>query len=196
MSTPRPRVYDISSINNTFNCEGDQPPGIGHRHFNINQLNRERLRDLPRGLLRRWGILCDTSAVNSVAPRNFADHVPPQPHYTLSLLFLRQPTNPFTSLAIIYILLVCNNVTFPVRLYVCDVKAPLLGLQDIFDSEIILHINSKDCSTIEHHGVTKPFYRHRSHLFIDAMALTSTTRYISIGFTTSNNMALTALGAS
>ena len=48
----------------------------------VNQLNREHLQDLPRGLLRRWGILCDTGAVTSVASRNFADHVPLQPHYT------------------------------------------------------------------------------------------------------------------
>ena len=60
-------------------CGGVQPLGTrGHRqHFDINQLNREHLRDLPRGSLRRWAILCDTGAVTSVAPRNFADHVPP-----------------------------------------------------------------------------------------------------------------------
>ena len=46
----------------------------------------------------------------------------------------------------------------------------MLGLHDIFDSEIILHINGKDCSTIEHRGETEPLYHHRSHPFIDAMA--------------------------
>ena len=66
-----------------------------------------------------------------------------------------------------------NNVSFPVQFYICDVKAPLLGLHDIFDSEIVLPI--------------KPLY-HRSHLFIDAWLSTSTTRDINIGFTTSNNM--------
>ena len=39
------------------------------------------LRDLPRGLLRGWEVLCDTGAVSWVAPRTYADHVPPQPHY-------------------------------------------------------------------------------------------------------------------
>ena len=159
-STPGSHIYDISSINNTYDCEGDQPPSIGrHRHiFEINQLNREHLWDLPRGLLRRSGILCDTGAVTSVVPRNFADHAPLQPHYTQ--LALSTPTNQPTH---IYgykdILLVCNNISFPVRFYICDMKAPLLGLHDIFDSEIILHINGKDCSAIEHHGETEPPFR-------------------------------------
>ena len=61
--------------------------------YDINQLNREHLRDLPRGLLRRWGKLCDTVAVTSVAPRNFADHDLFN-HTTLSLLFLQVPINP------------------------------------------------------------------------------------------------------
>ena len=81
-----------------YSCGGAQPLGIGgHRHyFDINQLNREHLRDLPQGSLRRWAILCDTGAVTSVAPRNFADHVPLQPHYTQ--LSLSTATNqPFTS---------------------------------------------------------------------------------------------------
>ena len=33
-----------------------------------------------------------------------------------------------------------------------------------------MHINGKDCSTIEHHGETEHLYHHRSHLFMDAMA--------------------------
>ena len=100
---------------------GGQPPGIGgHHYFDINQLNRKHLRDLPRGSLRRWAILCDTGAATSVAPRN--------------------------------------------------VKAPLLGLHDIFDSGIVLHINSKDSSSVEHQGENEPLYHRRSHLFIDATA--------------------------
>ena len=69
MSTSGPHIYDIKSINNMYGCREGQPPGIGgHRHyFDINQLNREYLRDLPRGSLRRWAILCDTGAVTSVA---------------------------------------------------------------------------------------------------------------------------------
>ena len=84
VSTPGPHIYDISSISNTYSCGGGQTPGIGgRRHYlDINQLSRERLRDLPRGLLHRWAILCETGAVTSVAPRNFADHVPLQPRYT------------------------------------------------------------------------------------------------------------------
>ena len=82
MSTPSPTIYDIRAINNEDIREGEHPLGIGgHRRlFNVNQLKRKHLwvRDLPRGLLRRWGRLCDTGAVTSVAPRNFADHVPLQ----------------------------------------------------------------------------------------------------------------------
>ena len=170
VSTPGPHINDISYINNTYGCEGVQPPGIEHRHhYDINQLNREHLRDFPRELLRRWGILCDTGAVTLVAPRNFADHVPLQPHYTQLALFTAT-NQPIHIYSYKNILLVCSNISFPVRFYICDVKAPLLGLRDIFDSGIILRINGKDCSTIEHHGETEPLYHHRSHLFIDAMA--------------------------
>ena len=154
-----------------YSCGGVQPLGIGgHRHhFDINQLNREHLRDLPRGSLRRWAILCDTGAVTSVAPRNFADHVPLQPHYTQ--LSLSTATNqPIHIYGYKDILLVCNNISFPVRFYICNVKAPLLGLHDIFDSGIIMHINGKDNSSVEHQGESEPLYHHRSHLFIDAMA--------------------------
>ena len=84
-----------------YGCGGGQPPGLGgQRHyFDINHLNREHLRDLPRGLLRRWGLLCDTGAVTSVAPRSFADHVPPLNHTTNSFPFLQLPTNLSTSMA-------------------------------------------------------------------------------------------------
>ena len=127
-STPGPHIYDISSINNMYGCVGGQSLGIGgHRHhFDINQLNREHLRDLPRGSLRRWAILCDTGAVTSVAPRNFADHVPLQPRYTQ--LSLSTATNqPIHIYGYKDVLLVCNSISFPVRFYICDVKAPLLG---------------------------------------------------------------------
>ena len=100
VSTPGPTIYDISAINTEDISEGEQPPGIGNnRHlFSINQLNREHLRGLPQGLLHRWGILCDTGAVTSVAPRNFADHVPLPPHYTQLALSLQQPIYLFTSM--------------------------------------------------------------------------------------------------
>ena len=121
--TPGPHIYDINSINNMYDCEGGQPSNIGghRRYYDINQLNREHLRDLPRGLLRRWGILCDTDAVTSVAPRNFPDKVPLQPHYTQ--LSLTTATNqPIHIYGYKHILLICNNISFPVRLYICDVK--------------------------------------------------------------------------
>ena len=94
-------------------------------------------------------------------------------HTTLSLLFLQLPINQSTNHIYGYKDNLACRATTSVsqsRLYICDVKAPLLGLHDIFDSGIILHINGKDCSTIEHHGETEPLYHHRSHLFIDAMA--------------------------
>ena len=100
LSTPGPTIYDIIAIDTGYSCEGDQPPDFWNssRLFNINQLNRKDLRGAPRGLLRRWGILCDTRAAASVAPRNFADHVPLQPRYA-QLALLQQPTNLVTSMA-------------------------------------------------------------------------------------------------
>ena len=112
VSTPGPHIYDISSINNMYSCGGAQPLGIGgHRHyFDINQLNREHLQDLPRGSLRRWAILCDTGAVTSVAPRNVADHIPLQPHYTQ--LSLSTATNqPIHIYGYKDVLLICNNTS-------------------------------------------------------------------------------------
>ena len=101
LNTPGPSIYDISAISPEDICEGCQLPGLGNscRLFNVNQLNRERFRDLPRGVLRRWGILCDTGAITSVTPRNFADHVPLQPHTTHNSHSLQQPINLFASMA-------------------------------------------------------------------------------------------------
>ena len=96
-----------------YSCRGGQPLGIGGRrhHFDINQLNREHLRHLPRRSLRRWAILCDTGAVTSIAPRNFADHVP-LPHYTQ--LSLSTATNqPIHIYGYKDILLVCNKHQLP-----------------------------------------------------------------------------------
>ena len=154
--TPGPNIYDISAIDTEDISEGEQSPGIGNNHhlFNISQLNREHLRDLPRGLLHRWGILCGAGAVTSVAPRNVDDHVPLESHYTpLALSTANSNQSTYSHLWLqrhlassCFNLLVCNNISFPVRFYICDIKAPLLGLHDVFDSEVILHINGKDCS--------------------------------------------------
>ena len=112
---------------------------------------------------------CYVGCTVQLAPRNFADHVPLQPHYTQHSL--STATNqPIHNYGYKDILLICKNIYFPVRLCICDVRAPPLGLHDIFDSGIILHINSKDSSTIVHQGEIEYLYHHRSHLFIDAMA--------------------------
>ena len=141
-------------------------------------------RELPQGDRREHAV---------IAPRTFADHVPLQPHYTQ--LSLSTATNqPIHIYGYKDILLVCNNI--PVRFYICDVKAPLLGLRDIFDSGIILHINGKDNSSVEHQGENEPLYHHRSHLFIDIWLLTSITEHITIGFSTFNNMVSTMTSTS
>ena len=89
---------------------------------------------------------------------------------TLNFLFLQLPTNPFTSTGT---KTSCSSATTSAsqfRFYICDVKAPLLGLHDIFDSGIVMHINGKDNSSVEHQGESEPLNHHRSHLFIDAVA--------------------------
>ena len=81
------------------------------------------------------------------------------------------------------ILLICNNISFPVRFYICDVKAPLLGLHDIFDSGDHLALNGKDSSTIEYQGETEPLI---TTIGVTSSLMpwlsTSITRYINIGF--------------
>ena len=87
---------------------------------------------------------------------------------TLHTTFLSTATNqPIYIYGYKDSLLICNNIRFPVRLYIGEVKVPLLGLHDVSDSGIILYINGKDSSTIEHQGEIEPLYHHRSHLFID-----------------------------
>ena len=85
-------------------------------------------------------------------------------HITHNFLFLQPPINKFYIYGYKDILLVCNNISFPVRFYICDVKAPLLGLHDIFDSGVILHINGKDNSSVEHQGESEPLYHHHVNL--------------------------------
>ena len=127
-------------------------------------------------------MLCDTGAVTSVAPRNFAGYVP-QPHY--AQLALSTVTNqPIHIYGYKHILLVCNNISFTVRFYICETVPSKLQSWDFTTS---LTAKSSSTSMVRTALPSNIMVRQNLYTIIEATSSlmrwpsTSITRYISIG---------------
>ena len=127
ITTPGPVLHDISHVH----CDGE--PYYNDNVFEINynphltsNMNHNYARELPAYYLKHWGLLVDTGAYVSVAPRHFAPEVPlePVPH---PVQLLTATSTPIKIYGTKTVLLVTGRLSFHVRFYITDVKQTLLG---------------------------------------------------------------------
>ena len=83
ITTPGPALHDISHVH----CEEEVYDYNNTLEINYNRqltssMNHNYARELPAHYLKHWGLLVDTGAYVSVAPKHFAPGVPlePVPH--------------------------------------------------------------------------------------------------------------------
>ena len=169
ITTPGPVLHDISHVH----CEGADDYNHGILEINYNQqltngMNHEYARELPAHYLKHWGLLVDTGAYVSVAPKHFAPEVllEPVPHPVQLLTATSTPIKIYRTKTA---LLVTGRLSFHVRFYITDVKQTLLGLQDILQGDI--QLNLWDTSTIQKDGVEEPLLFHDKHFYVEALVL-------------------------
>ena len=137
ISTPGPVLQDISHVhfdegvydyNNTLE--------INYNRQLTNGMNHNYASELPAHYLKHWGLLVDTGAYVSVAPKHFAPEVPlePVPH---PVQLLTATSTPIKIYGTKTVLLVTGRLSFHVRFYITDVKQTLLGLQDILQGDTV-----------------------------------------------------------
>ena len=171
ITTPGPVLHDISHVH----CEGadDYNHGILKINYNkqlTNGMNHEYARELPAHYLKHGGLLVDTGAYVSVAPKHFAPEVllEPVPH---PVQLLTATSTPIKIYGTKTVLLVTGRLSFHVRFYITDVKQTLLGLQDILQGDIQLNLRDTYTSTIQKDGVEEPLLFHDKHFYAEALVL-------------------------
>ena len=84
--------------------------------------------------MKHWGLLVDTGAYVSVAPKDFAPEVLLEP-VLHPIQLLTATSTPFKIYGTKTVLLVSGRLSFHVGFYITDVKQTLLGLQDILQGD-------------------------------------------------------------
>ena len=121
ISTPGPVLHDISHVH----CEeADDHYNNNTLEINYNQqltngMNHNYARELLAHYLKHWGLLVDTGAYVSVAPKHFAPEVllEPVPH---PVQLLTATSTPIKIYGTKTVLLVTGRLSFHVRFYITD----------------------------------------------------------------------------
>ena len=171
ITTPGPVLHDISHVHD----DGDL---LFHNNlFEINynrqltsSMNHNYASELPAHYLKHWGLLVDTGAYVSVAPRHFAPEVPlePVPH---PVQLLTATSTPIKIYGTKTVLLVTGRLSFHVRFYITDVKQTLLGLQDLLQGDLQLTLRDIHSSTIKKDDIEEPLLFHDKHFYVEALVL-------------------------
>ena len=171
ITTPGPVLHDISHVH----CDGESCDN--HNMFEINynrqltsSMSHNCASELPAHYLKHWGLLVDTGAYVSVAPKHFAPEVPlePVPH---PIQLLTATSTPIKIYGTKTVLLVTGRLSFHVRFYITDVKQTLLGLQDILQGDLQLTLWDIHSSTIKKNDVEEPLLFHDKHFYVEALVL-------------------------
>ena len=139
---------------------------INYNRQLTNGMNPDHARELPAHYLKHWGLLVDTGAYASVAPKHFALEPIPRP-----VQLLTATSTPIKIYGTKTVLLVTGRLSFHVRFYITDVKQILLGLQDILQGDIQLHLRDTYSSTIQKGDVEEPLLFHDKHFYVEALVL-------------------------
>ena len=105
-------------------------------------MNPDYARELPAHYLKHWGLLVDTGAYVSVAPRHFAPEILLEP-VLHPLQLLTATSTPIKIYRTKTVLLVSGKLSFYVHFYITDAKQTLLGLQDIPQGDIQLNLRDE-----------------------------------------------------
>ena len=172
ITTPGPVLHDIShvhceEVDDYYNCNVLE---INYNQQLTNGMNPDYARELPAHYLKHWGLLVDTGAYVSVAPKHFAPEVPlePVPH---PVQLLTATSTPIKIYGTKTVLLVIGRLSFHVRFYITDVKQSLLGLQHILQGDIQLNPRDAYTSTIQKGDVEEPLLFHDKHFYVEALVL-------------------------
>ena len=171
ITTPGPELHDISHVH----CDGESYENYNMLEINYNQqltssMNHNYANELPAHYLKHWGLLVDTGAYVSVAPKHFAPEVPlePVPH---PVQLLTATSTPIKIYGTRTVLLVTGRLSFHVRFYITDVKQTLLGLQDILQGDLQLTLRDIHSPTIKKNDVEEPLLFHDKHFYVEALVL-------------------------
>ena len=171
IATPGPVLHDASHVR----CDGESYDSHNMLEINNNRqltssMNHNYARELPAHYLKHWGLLVDTGAYVSVAPKHFAPEVPlePVPH---PVQLLTATSTPIKIYGTKTVLLVTGRLSFHVRFYITDVKQTLLGLQDILQGDTQLTLRDIHSSTIKKNDVEEPLLFHDKHFHVEAFVL-------------------------
>ena len=75
ITTPGPVLHDISHVH----CDGESYDNMFEINYNrqlTSSMNHDYASEVPARYLKHWGLLVDTGAYVSVAPKHFAPEVP------------------------------------------------------------------------------------------------------------------------
>ena len=133
-------------------------------------MNPDYVRDLPEHYFKHWGLLVDTGAYVSVAPRHFAPEVLLEPvlHPVQLLTATSAPIKVYGAKTV---LLVFGKLSFYVLFYITDVKQILLGSQDILQGDIQLNLRDTYTSTIQKGDVEEPPLFQDKHFYVETLVL-------------------------
>ena len=139
-----PVVQDITSTS-SINT------GIYLVDLDINMVNREFLDGIPATCQRHWALLCDTGAVSSVAPITFVLEI------KLQLLDARVQLSTANGDNIKMhgykdVDIIIGGINMYVRFYICDVSAPILGVNDLVSNNVELNLSNFQDSYRQQHG--------------------------------------------
>ena len=160
VSTPGPVVHDIpsaSSINN----------GIFLVDVDINMVNKEHLEDL-RAYKQHWALLCDTGAVSSIAPITFCPEIQLQP---LDARVQLSTANGDSIKMFGYkdVDIFIGGINMYVRFYICDVSAPILGVNDLVSNNVELNLRNFQDSYLQQHDQQAFLQYIGRHFYIPAI---------------------------
>ena len=174
ISTPGPILHDIGHVyceelsdhycSNTF--EVNYSPQI------TDGMNPANARELAAYYLKHWGLLVDTGAYVSVAPKHFAPEVLLEP-VLQPVQLLAATSAPIKVYGTKTVLLVSGRRPFYVRFYITDVKQTLLVLHDMLQVDIQLNLWDTHSSPIQKGEVEEPLLFYDKPLLCRGLSTTA-----------------------
>ena len=116
--------------------------------------------------LKTWGILVDTGAATSVAPKSFASHIELSP-VPPTLQLTTATGKAIQTFGVRRVQLHIEGLSFEVAFVICDVVTPLLGLDTLLQESFSLHLghDSKHYMVAPGRGRTKLQHKGK-HLYL------------------------------